>query len=180
MIKGLSPRKASLDDLDQVAAIEAYSNSPPWSKEAFRADINKKNIHFLVLTDDETDEQVYAYIVFSQVAEQAYIQTFGVRRESRRQGVAAHFLRQVIHYVHRLKGESIVLELRKSNQAALTLYQALGFIIIRTVKNQYPDGEDAYSMIYRTNVLAADGEEDEDKDLTEAEEEFHGSKKNLN
>ncbi len=161
-----SPRPATEDDLDQVTEIEKQSIVPPWTREAFAAELDKKTSRFWVLTDDETDEKVVAYIVLSFPAEQAHIVTFAVHPEFRKAGLGSYLLRRLINYVLRRGGQSIVLEVRKGNQAAVQLYQALGFVVIRTIPAFYPDGEDGFSMIFQAeqNRLTGDLEVDFDSD----------------
>lgn len=159
----VTPRPASEDDLDQVTAIEAYSNRPAWTKAAFSAELSKKHSNFWVLTDDETDNIVHAFVVFSFPSEQAHVQTLAVSKTSRRKGYAALLMRAVINYILRKGGESVVLEVRKSNAAAIALYQQLGFVIIHTTKKFYPDGEDAYSLIFRNNKEAIPESDDEEE-----------------
>lgn len=161
-----SPRPATEDDLTQVAALEAASIRPPWSAEAFRAELAKPHSHFWVVTDNETDQQVLAYAVFSFPAEQAHLVTFAVRADARRQGLATYLLRQILAFVMRKEGDSVILEVRKGNGAAIALYQKLGFLVIRTQARFYPDGEDAFVMIYKTerNKLAGDPDADFDRD----------------
>ncbi len=180
--KTITPRPASEDDITQVTAIEAYSNRPPWTKGAFQAELTKKSSHFWVLTDDETDEEVFAYAVFSFPHEQAHVQTLAVKKEARRQGLASDLMRAIINYVLRNDGESIVLEVRKSNSSALAMYQQLGFVVIHTVKNCYPDGEEGYSLIYRYNQAVPKKSEEEDDPLEPLEEDEHTDErpKNIN
>jgi ribosomal-protein-alanine N-acetyltransferase len=147
---GISPRPATEDDLEQVSEIERMSISPPWSREAFRAELEKSKAHFWVVTDDEDDDRVLAYAVFALPGEQAHLQTIAVRPEYRKKGIATYLLRQIISFVMRQKADSIVLEVRRGNFAAVQLYQSLGFVVIHTIQRFYPDGEDAYSMIYKT------------------------------
>lgn len=153
-----SPRPASLEDVEKVAEIEAASIPGPWSKESFAAELEKRHSHFWVVTDDETDQEVLAYIVFSFPAEQAHIQTIAVHPKCRRQGLAKFLLRKVVSFVMQNDGESLVLEVRKSNQAAIQLYQNLGFVIIHAMKSFYPDGEDAYSMLFKVERAKIDEE----------------------
>ncbi len=161
-----SPRPATEEDLDQVVAIERASIVPPWTRAAFAAELTKPSGKFWVLTDDETDKKVMAYAVFSFPAEQAHLVTFAVHPEERRKGLGLYLLRRLIQYVMRKQGDSIVLEVRKSNTAAVQLYQGLGFIVIHTIPKFYPDGEDAFSMIYKTerDRLTGDVEVDFDSD----------------
>ncbi len=161
-----SPRPATEDDLDQVVDIEQKSIKPPWARAAFAAELDKKSSRFWVLTDDETDKKVMAYAVFSFPAEQAHLLTFAVHPEYRRAGLGAHLLRRLIHYVMRKNGESIVLEVRKGNTPAVHLYQAMGFMVIHSTPGFYPDGEDAFRMIFKAtrDLLAEEAEMDFDSD----------------
>ncbi len=161
-----SPRPATEEDLDQVTEIESKSISPPWPRAAFAAELGKQTSRFWVITDDETDQKVMAYAVFSFPAEQAHLVTFAVHPQYRRAGLGAYLLRRLINYVMRRNGESIVLEVRKGNTPAVQLYQALGFIVIHTMPRFYPDGEDAYSMIFKVDRRAlSDAEVDFDHDI---------------
>lgn len=161
-----SPRPATEADLSQVAAIEAKTIRPPWSEDAFRQELDKPHSHFWVVTDDETDEKVAAYGVFSFPAEQAHLVTFAVDPQFHRQGLALYLLRHIIGFVMRQNGESVILEVRKGNEAAVKLYQKVGFLVIRTLPKFYPDGEDAYVMLYKTeqNKLSGDPDVDFDRD----------------
>src|SRR5690606_35979913 len=115
-------------------------------------------------TDNETDEKVLAYCVFSFPAEQAHLVTFAIAPDARRKGMATYLLRQLIAFVMRKKGESVILEVRKGNEAAVNLYQKLGFLVIRTLPRFYPDGEDAFVMIYKTEQNKLNGDPDVDFD----------------
>lgn len=157
-----SPRPATEDDLEQVTEIERQSIVPPWTRAAFAAELEKKSSRFWVLTDDETDEKVVAYAILSFPAEQAHLITFAVHPEFRKAGIGSYMLRRLINYVLRRGGTSIVLEVRKGNQAAVHLYQSIGFVVIRTIPSFYPDGEDGFSMIFQAeqNRLVGDAEMD--------------------
>jgi len=117
-----------------------------------------------VVTDDETDEKVAAYAVFSFPAEQAHLVTFAVDPQFHRQGLAIYLLRHILAFVMRQNAESMILEVRKGNTAAVTLYQKVGFLVIRTVPKFYPDGEDAYVMLYKTEQNKLNGDPDVDFD----------------
>jgi ribosomal-protein-alanine N-acetyltransferase len=157
-----STRPATPDDLDQVAEIERRSIVPPWTRAAFEAELAKTSGRFWVLTDDETDTKVVAYAVFSFPADQAHLVTFAVHSDFRRQGLGVYLLRRLIAYVMRKGGASVYLEVRKSNFAAVQLYQSLGFVVVRTVPRFYPDGEDAYAMIFQANRERLTGEPEVD------------------
>ena len=173
-----SPRPATEEDLAQVVEIEARSNRPAWSAEAFRHELAKEFAHFWVITDNETDSRVLAYVVFALPADQAHIQTVAVHPDERRQGIAGILLRQVISYAMRAEAESLILEVRRGNEAGVKLYQSLGFVIIRTNPKFYPDGEDAYVMVLKPkpDAITADPDESLDDDTLETSR----GKQNLN
>jgi ribosomal-protein-alanine N-acetyltransferase len=175
-----STRPATDDDLEQVAEIEKRSIQPPWTRAAFAAEINKPTGRFWVLTDDETDSRVVAYAVFNFPADQAHLVTFAVHPDFRRQGLGVYLIRRLIAYVMRKGGTSVVLEVRKGNAAAVQLYQSLGFVVIHTVPKFYPDGEDAFSMIYKTDRDRLTGDPDVDFDSDNGDTPAGGSKPTLN
>lgn len=146
-----SPRPATEDDLAQVVDIEQKSIVPPWTRAAFAAELEKKTSRFWVVTDDASDEKVLAYAVFHFPGDQAHLVTFAVHPEFRRGGLGGYLIRRLLHYVIRRGGASVVLEVRKGNAAAIHLYQSLGFVVIHTIPRFYPDGEDAFSMIFKAD-----------------------------
>ncbi len=171
---GFSPRPATEDDLDQIVAIDKTANSPPWSRPAFQSELEKKQTHFWVVTEDEDDDQILAYAVVAAPAEQAHLQTFAVHPSQRRRGLGSYLMRQLIAFLMRQKVDSLVLEVRRGNAAAIQLYQSLGFVVIHTMKSFYPDGEDAFSMIYlmERNKLSGDPDVDFDAD-TDGKKNIH-------
>jgi ribosomal-protein-alanine N-acetyltransferase len=179
--RAYSVRPGTEDDLSQVAAIEEKTIRPPWHRQQFQAELEKKFSHFWVVTDDQTDEKVYAYVVFSFPADQAHVQTIAVDPEQQRQGLASYLMRKLIQYVMGKRGESIILEVRVGNTAAIQFYQKMGFIILRTLKKFYPEGQDGYVMLYKVErtKIAQDGDESLEN-LPDIEDEAGHGNKNFN
>lgn len=145
-----SLRPATQDDLTAIAAIEARVYLPPaepWSRAAFLAELEKPYSRIFVLTDDETDEVIYGYCVIWNMEKQAQILNVAVDLPHRGLGLAKKILSQVIQYFSREGAEKILLEVRKSNLAAIQLYQFFRFNITHIRKNFYSNGEDAYQMV---------------------------------
>ncbi len=163
--RGYSARPASESDVPSVARIELATIQPPWKETQFLQELEKKFSQFWVVTDDETDEQLFGYVVFSFPAEQAHIQTIAVDPKFQRTGIASYLIRKVIQFVSNKKGESIILEVRAGNSAAIQFYQKIGFVILRTLRKFYPDGEDGFVMIYKIDQKKI-GKGDADDDNT--------------
>jgi ribosomal-protein-alanine N-acetyltransferase len=152
----VSLRPATSDDLPRIVAIEAQVQKAPWSFDSFQAEFVKPFSSFWVLTDDETDEQVHGYIVFWILDGECRILTVAVGVESRGMGYGKRLLRAALQEGARSNARKAVLEVRRSNNPAIQLYQSLGFMIQRIQKAFYSNGEDAYVMEVS---LEADSEE---------------------
>ena len=83
---------------------------------------------------------------------QGHVVSLGVLAEYRRMGVGRLLM---CSSICRLRGivDSIVLEVRVSNEAAINLYRSLGFRIHHTIPGYYSDGESAYFMILDSEYL---------------------------
>ena len=53
------------------------------------------------------------------------------------------------------------LEVRKTNEEAIAVYEKLGYSVRRVLRGYYRDGEDAYLMIKKEDVIQEEGTTDE-------------------
>lgn len=146
-IPEFSIRPASQDDLPKVLEIERASYLLPWSEQAFLGELQKHFSRFLVLTDDETDSILPAYIVYWMLGDECHVLNIAVHYEWRGLGLASRLLRQAINEAVRQGFRRVFLEVRKSNKPAIDLYQRLGFFIDHIKRGFYENGEDAYFMV---------------------------------
>ena len=77
---------------------------------------------------------------------QGHVVSLGVVPEFRRMGIGRALLCRSICALAPMV-DKIVLEVRVSNQAAIRLYESLGFKTHHRIPHYYSDGEDAYFMI---------------------------------
>jgi ribosomal-protein-alanine N-acetyltransferase len=75
-----------------------------------------------------------------------HIVSIAVMPQYRRKGVARTLINKALEGMHFYKAKQCFLEVRVTNDAAITLYKKLGFEITRTLNGYYSDGEDAYVM----------------------------------
>lgn len=89
-----------------------------------------------------------AYIRWSAIpaAQEAELLRIAVSPSARRQGLARQLLEASERYLRSASIDTLFLEVRPSNQAARTLYEATGWKLQRIRKAYYPDGEDG--LIY--------------------------------
>jgi len=140
-------RPATEDDLPAILKIERQCYKIPWTEEAFRQELTKPFSSFLVVTDDATDSIIMGYIVFWPLFDESHILNVTVNPEWRGLGLAQRLVRHVISASLKKEMKRVFLEVRKSNTAAIALYQKLSFYIDHVKKSFYEDGEDAYFMV---------------------------------
>lgn len=145
-VQGFSIRPVTEDELPKVFEVELRSHLAPWNLESLRAELTKPFSRFLVMTDDETDEQIAGYIVFWLMMEEAQILNLVVDLDFRGRGFAKEMLRCVVNQAVKSGAKRITLDVRKSNAGAIQLYQAAKFSITQVRKGFYGNGEDAYMM----------------------------------
>jgi len=152
--QAFSVRPATQDDVAKLLEIEARIQVAPWTRENIEIELSKPYSSFLVYTDDETDSEIAGYIVYWMMFDECQILTLGVDISYRGIGVAQKLVRQAVQQAVAKNVKKVLLDVRKSNLAAIQLYQKLGFVIIHVRKSFYSNGEDAYQMALYADVAA--------------------------
>ena len=127
-------RPMTINDCEQVAAIEAVSFSMPWSLKAFTETVQKANFRYFVA---EEAGEILGYCGFIFVLDEAEIPNVCVKASARKQGVGKQMMTVLIEEAKKLGMAVLYLEVRESNTAARHLYQSLGFEINGIRKNFY-------------------------------------------
>lgn len=117
-------RRLQAHDAAEAALIERNTFSMPWSENAFIEAAADKMQHFLVA---EEDGRVIAYCGMWKVLDEGQIVNVAVDVPYRRRGVAEELLKRLMEDGREDGVCSFTLEVRKSNIAARTLYNKLGF-----------------------------------------------------
>lgn len=135
-------------DIDGVFEVECECFSTPWSKKSFSDEIKNEHTVYLVA---KHDEKVIGYAGAWCVAGDADITNIAVLREFRRKGVAKKLLERLIFEAEKRNSENIRLEVRKSNEAAISLYEKFGFSMIYIREKYYDNKEDALILEKKIN-----------------------------
>ena len=120
--------------VSQVAALEKLCFSDPWSENSVASELRNPLSLWLVA---EEDGAVCGYVGSQTVLDETDMMNIAVRPESRRRGIAAALIGEL---VSRLKGRGsriLRLEVRQSNAPAIALYEAMGFTQLGLRKNYY-------------------------------------------
>jgi len=137
-------RPAELEDLDALVSLENRCfEGDRLDKGSLRWTLNRPTALCLV---EEAEGRVRGYVLLRSREEFVRILSLAVDPEARRQGVAKALLEEAEKVVRELGGQSLVLELREDNAAALALYESLGFKQTGTLLGYYHDRSDARRM----------------------------------
>lgn len=131
-------------DLPTVLAIEEASFSSPWSRASFVHEL--KNPHSC-LTVAEQDGDVIGYLCCWYIADEIQILDVAVHPEYRRKGIGEQLLHHALTAGRMRNALSANLEVRRSNVAAIALYEKFGFREVAVRRRYYRDGEDALLMV---------------------------------
>ena len=75
-----------------------------------------------------------------------HVVSIAVLPQGRRKGVAKALINRALEGMRYYKAKQCFLEVRVTNDVAVSLYKKLGFDVTRTLNGYYSDGEDAYVM----------------------------------
>ena len=117
-------RKMTEEDLPEVEEIEQETFSEPWSLGDFRNAINDINNTYLVAI---IDEKVTSYCGYWGIVGEGDIFNVAVKKEYRGKHIGLNMLTALIQEAFGRGITSLTLEVRSSNEAALHLYETLGF-----------------------------------------------------
>ena len=133
---------ATPEDIAYIANIEKACFSCPWSHNAILESMTAGTAFYIA----RIDNKIAAYMGLSKIAGEGYVTNIAVLPEYRRKGVGKTLLQYVINDCEN-ELEFISLEVRVSNDTAISLYNKFGFIEAGRRKRFYthPD-EDALIM----------------------------------
>ena len=142
----LTIRRLIYADLPHVIAIERRSFPTPWSLAMFVLELSKAAGICLAALDDE---RLVGYCVCSRYDTVWHLMNIAVAPERRREGIAAALLRRLFDEAD-APGEQYTLEVRPSNEPAITLYERFGFRRAGLRKGYYHDNKEDALIMWRT------------------------------
>jgi ribosomal-protein-alanine N-acetyltransferase len=141
----------TLEDLDDVLAIERASFQTPWSRGAFRYELTQNRVARSVVA--RVGGRLVGYLCLWEIGHEIHITNLAVHPTFRRRGSARALLAHTLEQARQGGVELVFLEVRPTNVEALTLYESFGFRIIGRRKGYYLDtGEDALVMEARLDA----------------------------
>lgn len=133
----------SAEELFQLAE-QSYTTGSPWSRASFEQDLNHPQAEYFIVT---TNKELIGYIGYHRILDEAEIMNVVVSKQFQQQGIASQMMKQHLEKLTAEQVSQVFLEVRKSNQPAVKLYQKYQFAVIGERKNYYAaPQEDALIM----------------------------------
>lgn len=130
-------RRMTAADLDAVIAIEDAVYPHPWTRGNF-ADSIAAGYHCWIV---ECAGETAGYAVVMTAAGEAHLLNLSVAAPWQRRGLGREALGFVAKLARDYGAEKILLEVRPSNRAAISLYASAGFERIALRRGYYPAGD---------------------------------------
>lgn len=111
--------------IPQIAALEKECFSMPWTENMLEDALFDPQASFIVAQDSEEEGNVLGYAGLHAVLDEGYIDNIAVHPDARRHGVASALL-DVFCRFGEVNLAFLTLEVRKSNTAAIALYEKHG------------------------------------------------------
>lgn len=149
--KGERIRPMKRPDLKAVLEIERQAYEFPWSEGVFR-DCMSIGYRCLVY---ERAGNVVGYGILSVAAGESHIMNICLSPTVQNRGYGRKMMETLMEEARAGGADTMLLEVRPSNERAIRLYEKLGFNVIGTRKNYYPakGGREDALMLAKTLTL---------------------------
>lgn len=127
-------RRMLPEDLEEVCRIEKDNFTLPWSEKSFLESMERTDTVFLTAL---SGNEVVGYLGCYCIAGEGEITNVAVHGNYRRKGIGGMLLEKLYKEGEKLACREYFLEVRESNEAAISLYARQGFVEEGIRKNFY-------------------------------------------
>ena len=144
MVERISVRPPQLGDARTLAEAELECFSDPGPPQFFVSEILADGRFNRLLVDPAGSMVAYLFCAWQYL--DLHVLKVATMPQFRRSGLARRLMALAEDHVMEMGGESLTLEVRSSNQPAITMYEELGYHHAGIGAGYYQDGEDAVVM----------------------------------
>lgn len=137
-------------DLDEVLAIEYRVYPFPWGRGNFVDSMNSGYSCWVCRVAGE----LVGYFVVMMAVDEAHLLNIAISTKHQHKGFGARLLRQAMRVTQAAGGVTLLLEVRPSNELALSLYRHFGFKQIGVRRGYYPAEGGREDALVLTHELA--------------------------
>jgi len=125
------------NDISHVCEIEVTSHLHPWSEKNFLDCLEQQYWNY-VLFLESSPSQIVGHCIVMPGVEELHLLNITIHPDFRRQKIASRALSAIedIGFTHHYL--RMLLEVRRSNESAIKMYDSLGYVLIGARKDYYP------------------------------------------
>jgi ribosomal-protein-alanine N-acetyltransferase len=139
---------ASMADLDDILRIGALTFTRPWTREMYLSELEHRDVARFYIARDAVGEAI-GFCSCWQVLDEIHINNLAVIPERRRGGVASALLDRALMDGAARGASRATLEVRRSNKAALKLYERFGFTVAAVRRGYYTHPDEDALVLWR-------------------------------
>ena len=130
----ISYNRLSLDDIDSILSIEQKNSHNPWSKnQLIESILNQTNLCYSICINN----QIIGFLMTMPAIDSADILNISINKSYQRKGYGKKLLHYLIKELRDRKISQLILEVRASNEAAISFYLKHDFEEVSLRKNYY-------------------------------------------
>jgi [ribosomal protein S18]-alanine N-acetyltransferase len=142
----------SADQIDDVLAIEEASFTNPWTREMYLAELENRTVSHCLLAR-EGDGRAIGFCSYWRVLDELHINNLAVLPEYRRAGAASALLGRALEEGAEQGAHRATLEVRRSNEVALMLYERFGFSVAGVRRGYYSSPVEDALILWRDRSI---------------------------
>ena len=146
----------SLAEADRLAEIHGGAFTRTWSEDDFAALLADAAVFAIVVRRQSFFgvRRLAGFVLVRVAADEAEILTIAVRPENRGRGFGRLLMEEALRRLYRERVAACFLEVDRGNQAAVSLYRSLGFVVAGERKRYYPDPRsgDGAALVMRVQL----------------------------
>ncbi|MDR2615958.1 MAG: ribosomal protein S18-alanine N-acetyltransferase [Oscillospiraceae bacterium] len=133
--------------IGELLAIERESFAKPWTEGQILHEMYRGDVFSAAARDAECGPGILGFVIMRRLGDEAELMKLAVKSGARRRGVGSRLLWAAIENAGEFGVGDIFLETRASNEAAIRLYEKLGFFGVGRRRDYYDSPrEDAVLM----------------------------------
>ena len=133
------------DEMPRIMEIESEAFYPPWTTGGILSEIHSERTFFPLAIENNV---ILGFAILKRTTqEEGELLQIAVAKDHRRRGVGDALLRAALEWADSCGVEIVHLQVRESNEAAISLYYKYGFLHVGRRKDYYiSPTEDALTM----------------------------------
>ncbi len=142
----------AMDEVNEISVLQSQTFTNPWSADSLRWEIANTDVARLYVM--RVDGALIGFCACWVILDELHINSVAIGDLWRRQGFASRMLREVCRDARESGATQATLEVRRSNIAALALYERLGFTCEGVRRDYYQSPREDALVLWCRNLAA--------------------------